>query len=952
MNRLTQLAVGRRSVTLLLAAGLFIAGIVAWGDLKQELLPDVSFPIVTVIAPYPGAGATDVTEQVTKPIEQAVSGVPGLDQLQSTSSNSFAFVVAQFDYGADIDSAVATIEQNLQSARLPQGVDPTVGAFDFSAAPIVIAAVSALDGTDLEQAAEIARTEIIPELSSIPGVANVDLSGGLEDHLVVTLDPDRMAEAGISTQQVVGVLQANNLTLPGGELPVDGEQIPVSTIGRFDSVDQIKGLIVGVTPPAATGGTPVPVTIGQVGDVDLASLAATGYGRANGQPAVTISVSKTSTANTVSVAEAVQAKLDEIEARHPSEIEIATVSDQSTFILESSEGLLREGGLGALFAVLTIFLFLLNVRSTLVAAVSIPLSILSALVIMQVAGITLNILTLGGLAVAVGRVVDDSIVVLENIYRHRALGDDRLTASIKGPREVASAITASTLTTVAVFLPLGFAGGFVSQFFLSFSLTVTFALLASLIVALTVVPVLAYLVIDKVSGSFDETGEPKNSFWVRAYDPAIRFVLRSRLTKVGTIVVAGLLFFWSISLIPQLPTTFIDSGSEKIVQVTVAPPSGVSSEQVLDQAIKAETILLADPDVDLVTTSVPGEGEVGFATAFRAQQGQPANSATLVVRLDPAVDLDAKIKELDTALEPVATDGYDVIVGQQGGATSNKLTVVVSATDPAVVQATTTAVLSSLEQEAGLANVATDLAQAGPEVQVTVDPNRAILVGSTAAQIGSEVRNALTPQTIGQVRVEEGQPVPFVVRLDPASLTSVEALKAMPVGTTAKQPLGSVADVQVADVQSRITRIDELPSATVTGDIVSGDTGATSAAAQATIDGLRANGSIPTERPGGTRRCDRAASGGLRRPLHRHGRRDPAGLPDDGAGLQLTGHAVHHPVQPAAGGHRRHPRAVADRTADRPERPDRVPHADRDRGHERDRPARPGRAAARRWPLD
>ena len=204
-------------------------------------------------------------------------------------------------------------------------------------------------------------------------------------------------------------------------------------------------------------------------------------------------MSKTSDANTVEVADAVQAKLTEIAARHSAEMTVTTVQDLSVFIKESRDGLLREGGLGAVFAILTIFLFLLSLRATIVAAISIPLSILTALVVMQLTGVTINILTLGGLAVAVGRVVDDAIVVLENIYRHRALGEDRRTAAINGPKEVAGAITASTLTTVAVFLPLGFVGGLVSQFFLPFALTVTFALLASLVCALTVVPVLGLL---------------------------------------------------------------------------------------------------------------------------------------------------------------------------------------------------------------------------------------------------------------------------------------------------------------------------------------------------------------------------------------------------------------------------------------------------------------------------
>ncbi len=874
MSRLSQLAVARRSVTLLIAAALFGGGILSWGNLKQELLPDVSFPIVTVIAPYPGAGAADVTEQVTKPIERAIAGVEGLEQLQSNSSNSFAFVIAQFDYGANLDDAVATIEQNLQGSNLPTGVEPSVGAFNFSAAPVVVASVSAVDGADLQDAARIARTEILPELSALAGVANADLAGGLEDRLVITVDPARLAAAGVSIQQITGVLQANNLTLPGGELPVDGGKIPVSTIGRFESVDQLKGLVVGVrvappsggSPTAPGGALPQPVTLGELGSVEVLGLATTGYGRTNGQPAVTISVGKTSAANTVSVARDVLAVLDAAAARHPDQIEIATVADQSTFILDSSDGLLREGGLGAVFAVLTIFLFLLSVRSTFVAAVSIPLSILTALVIMQAAGITLNILTLGGLAVAVGRVVDDSIVVLENIYRHRALGDDRLTAVLQGPREVAGAITASTVTTVAVFLPLGFAGGFVSQFFLAFSLTVTFALLASLVVALTVVPVLAYLLIDRVSDAVDESGEPRNSTWVRAYTPAIQFVLRSAWTKVGTVVVAGLLFVASVGLVPQLPTAFINSGSEKILRISVSPPAGAGSDQVLERAAVAEGLLLADPDVKLVATTVPGEGDTGFQAALSAQLGRAANSATLIVRLDPGVDLPAKIGDLADALAPVGTDGYSVNVTEQAGGTTNSLSVVVSADDADQVAQVADAVLAALRGEPGLANVTTDLVKAAPEIQVTVDPSKAILAGLTAAQVGGEIRTVLTPQTLGRVQLPDSGSIPLVLRVDPEAITSLVALRSLPVGATTKVPLGAIASVEQADVQARITRINELPSATISGEITSGDTGATSQAVQATIDDLRASGAIPpvvTVELGGVTAQQAEAFGGL-----------------------------------------------------------------------------------------
>ncbi len=363
-------------------------------------------------------------------------------------------------------------------------------------------------------------------------------------------------------------------------------------------------------------------------------MATTGYARTDGQPSLTLTVTKTSDANTVTVANEVEEVLAEIAAEHPDAITVATVSDLSVFIVESQEGLVREGGLGAIFAIITIFLFLFSLRSTLVAAISIPLSVLSALVLMQVADISLNVMTLGGLAVAVGRVVDDAIVVLENIYRHRAMGEDRLTASIEGPKEVARAITSSTLTTILVFLPIGFVGGLVSQLFLPFALTVTFALLASLIVALTVVPVLAYLFINKVPSNVDEDGEPKNSFWIRVYTPLITGALRNRATKLAVLGVSALLFVASLTLVGQLPTQFINAGSEKILQVTLVPPAGASSQAVLEQAIEAETILIAQPDVETVQTSVPGEGDAGFNTIIAALQGQPANSATITVRLD------------------------------------------------------------------------------------------------------------------------------------------------------------------------------------------------------------------------------------------------------------------------------------------------------------------------------
>jgi HAE1 family hydrophobic/amphiphilic exporter-1 len=850
VSRLTELAVSKRSVALLLAVALFIAGISAWGSLKQELLPDIELPVIIVVAADPGAGASDVAEQVAKPIERAISGIPRLERVQSTSANSIALVVAQFSYGTNVKETKAALVQNVGALKLPQNVSPQVNSLDINASPVIIASISGTGADGETAAATVAASEVLPDLQGLDGVASVDLAGGLTSRLVVTLDPAKMAANGVSIDQVQGVLAANNLTLPSGQLSTGGSRIPVSTSGAFTTVDAIRGLVVGVkaaAPNPSAGTTPAAPTrihVSDIGSVDVAEVATTGHARTNGEPSLTVTVSKSANANTVEVADAVAAKLAEIGARHP-ELKVVTVSDLSTFIKESRDGLLREGGLGALFAVLTIFLFLFSIRSTLVAAVSIPLSVLTALVIMQATGITLNIMTLGGLAVAVGRVVDDAIVVLENIYRHRAMGEDRLTAALRGPREVASAITSSTLTTVAVFLPIGFVGGIVSEFFLPFALTVTFALLASLACALTIVPILAFLFIDRVKLTVDETGEPKRSIWVRAYTPTIRFVLRDRRTKLGVLAVATILFLGSVSLAAGLPTQFISTGSEKILQVSIVPPAGASTDAVLATATQAETILRADPKVELVQTTVPGEGDTGTSTLSAAFSGRPANSASMVVRLASDVDLDAYTTKVGADLAPLKTGGFDVAVGQAFGFSSNSLSIIVSAPDAAAVATAADAVVGALRSSPDLANVKSDLVKATPQVEVRVDPNKALGAGLTATQIAGQVRSALVGSLVTRVQLADGGPIDLYVQLDPARITSVDALKALPVGTAVKVALGSVAEVTQVAIQGSITRIDQAPSASITADITSKDTGGVSRSAEAAVDALKAAGTIP-----------------------------------------------------------------------------------------------------------
>jgi HAE1 family hydrophobic/amphiphilic exporter-1 len=845
MTRLTQLALRQRSVAIMLAVGVFLTGLFSWGQLQQELLPDIQLPFVTVIASMPGTGAEDVAAQLTEPIERAIQNVPRLEQLQSTSANSLSLVVAQFSFGTDIKETLTTIDQQLGQASLPEGSEPNVTALNVNDQPVVIATIGPAEGADPVEAARLARDVVLPEVRSLEGVSSADLTGGPTPVIQITLDPSAMADAGVTLQQVTGVLQANQVAIPSGTLTGLDGRFPVTTEHRFESIEELKALVVGVSGQGQPGVTPTPVTLGQIAAVEPIEVLRSGYARTNGVPSLTLTVSKASGANTVEVADAVQATFAQVEDEHPGQLQIETIQDLSLFIKESRDGLVREGLLGAAFAILTIFLFLVSFRSTLVAAISIPLSILSALALMGLAGLSINVITLGGLAVAVGRVVDDAIVVLENIYRHRARGQDIRTAVLEGTREVAAAITSSTLTTVAVFLPLGFVGGIVSQFFLPFALAVTFALLSSLVVALTIVPVLAYFFVRAVKIQVNPEGELPETIWQRIYTPILKAALRSRASRWATVGVALVLFIGSLALVPLLPTTFIDVGGEKIVTATITPPVGATSDDVLARTEQAEDILLADPEVELVQSTIPGEADTGLQTLQAAFTGRPANSAQLTIRLEETADVTAQVDTITASLEPLATDGYMVAVEQQQAFAGGGLQIIVSGQDREAIAEASDAIVADLSTMDGVSNVSSDLAANAPQVVVTVDPNKAVAVGLTTAQVATEIRNVLVGQPLGTVTVTDGATLETSVRVD-ASVDSVDSLRQLPIGTPAAQvPLGQIAAVDEVELQGSVTRVDGSPAATISATVTSQDQGAVSTEAQSRVDGLAASGAIP-----------------------------------------------------------------------------------------------------------
>ena len=825
---LTKLAVTKRSVTILIALAIFGGGVASWGNLKQELLPNIDFPIITIIAPYPGAGTADVADQVAEPIEAAISGVSGIEALRSVSTTGLAFVSAQFAYGSDVKEILRLVQAGIDGATLPASVTPVVRNYNINSASVVIATLAPKGTTTLTELATLVDAELMPKMRAVSGVSSVDLSGGIEQQAYIKLDATKMNAAGVSMLQVQQIIQANNLTYPGGQLPTGGTLVPVSATGRYTSIAQLRNQIVGGG--ASPLGVPYVIRLRDVASVSLAQVHTTGWAETNGAPGLSISVGKSAAANTVTTARDSIAAIDTFVNAHPEMVESSVVTDSSIFITDSIDSLMREGGLGAGFAVLVIFLFLLNLRSTIVAAVSIPLSLLTSIILMSTTGITINIMTLGGLAVAVGRVVDDSIVVLENIYRHRSEGEPIGEAVLNGTREVASAITSSTITTIAVFLPLGVVGGIISQFFLPFALTVTYALLASLVVALTVIPVLAYFLIKvnpRAVGARRTVGARRQakvteevSIWGRIYLPVLSLALSRRATKVATLAISFVLFVGATSLVGLIPTQFLNSGSEKILIITVNPPLGTNTQVVLDRSREAYDLLSTGGSVELVTTSIPGENATGTQTLVAATTGRAPNAARMTVRLLPEADLAAAKGQLAVLLEPIGGQGWTVTIEETGfSAGTNAISVVITGTNTSAIEAASDLLVATLGTNGDLTNVKSDLVKAGRQIEVTVDPSKAAAVGLSAAQIAGEVRNLLVGSGLGQVSID-AEKVDLFVKVNSKGVNTLADLRNYIVGGTVKVPLSAVATVKEISVPSSITRIDQSLAANVTAEIV------------------------------------------------------------------------------------------------------------------------------------
>ncbi len=808
--KITELSVRRPVTGVMVFLCLTLLGLFTFSRLKLDMLPNIEFPIVAVIATYPGAGPDAVEQLVTRPLEEAMSSVQNVEKINSTSNQGSATLLVEFAWGTDMKQAEADVRKNMEVfalERLPDDVPrPLTFAFDPSLQPVVFLTVNAPGGA--EAVRKLAEDEVEPFLSRIAGVAAAEVIGGTKREIQVRLQPEWLEAYGVPASQIVGALRGANLVIPGGRLDQGKQEFNISTRAEFTSVEQVREVVVG-----QKGG--VPVLLRDVAEVNDAFEEQIAIVRADGQHAVMMAVRKQSDANTVQVARRVMAELKGLEKRLPEGSSITTVFDQGEPITRALSNLSDSAIMAIFLTALVLLAFLRSWRTASIVLVSIPLSLLVTFAVMDSQGVTMNIISMAGLALAVGMLVDNSIVVLENIFNKLNEGKDPKTAAIEGTVEMAMPITASTLTTVAVFAPILFVPGLAGQLFRDMSLTICISLLASLLVALTLVPLMASLMIRTLGQNAFERFVGRLTFWV---DPLAgkygNFLGRALHHRKKIFAGAILVFVGSMALVPTLGVDFMPQTDDGRLQFSVkaAPGSALGATDELFKGVE-EIIRQEVPEAQVIVSQFGG-GE-GFAALF----GQNSYTGSVQIRLPPKSQRARGQQEIrDTLLEQFKDlPGLSIEAQTAGfGGAGGDIVVKVFGEDLSTTRAYGERLKSRLETVPGAASVVFSMESGRPELQVELDREQIRVLGLTPADVSSTISTYFLGTTATMYR-EKGDEYAINVRAPVEVREDISRLRALPIVTPRGMtvPLETVAKIEQGLGPTAINRENQRRIATI-----------------------------------------------------------------------------------------------------------------------------------------
>ena len=818
----------RHKVTTLLAVIMIaIFGAVFTTQLQMALLPDMEAPMAMVACYYNGATPSDMEALVTRPLESAIVSVPGVEGVSSTSSDGVTQIQVTYAEGTNLDIAATKLREKFNLLSLPEGaMDPVI--MNLNVSDLMPTAMVALMGEDLANLQSLAEDVVAPALERIDGVASVTISGGVTEQIAVQVDPARAAGFGLSNSYIQQILAAENLLYPAGDVYYGSKTLTVSTDAKFQSVEDVSNLIL----PLPTGGQ---IRLGEVAEVTLETTDREAVAVMDGAPCVLLQVSKQSGANESATAKAVESRMAELAAENRS-VRYALPYLASDFINLAVSSAFQTIILGVALAAVVVFLFLRRWGATLTIAVSMPVCILAVFVLMNLFDLTLNMMSLGGIAMGVGMIVDNSIVVLENIYRYAADGHDRMTACVEGTKEVTTSVIASTLTTVAVFLPLGLTGGMAGMLFDDFCLTISFLILGSMAIALTWVPLLCYLLLDENKLRQDQLKRAQKKAphpiiarvggWIRAlYDRYIRLLdYFVHHLKAGMLASLGLVVFFSLCCLTAgmvlLPP--MDQGQ---ISITITTPIGSQVQ---------ETTAIADRVAAVAEAHVPE-----LESLYYTSQDETATvSLTLSDKSDRRRGSDEIADSLRPLLQTIAGCEMTVVStdmsAMMGG---SEISVDITGDDYATLAMIANDLGQQISALEDAVDVTSSVAEQVPQVEVTMNREAAAQYGLTAAQVGAAVRAELTGDTATTVTLNSKE-LDVIVRGDGSAAASLDALRSMPIATAmgGYVPLSSVANVEVVQAPQTITRNNQARQVSITGSTLSGDVTAMTAQINAILE--------------------------------------------------------------------------------------------------------------------
>lgn len=820
---LPNFSVNRPVTILMLFIGLILIGLISFQNLGLDLLPDLSFPMSAIIVSYSGVAPQEIENMITIPLEEAVATIRGVKNINSYSREGSSVILMEFNWGTDMDVSALNIREKIDQVKgfLPDDAsDPIVIKFDPSLMPILVLGMDS-EEKDLQKLQEYAEDIVKPRLERLEEVASVSINGGLDREILVSIDNEKLRSNQLSFSQVTAALAGENVNLPAGTLKEGTINFLIRTLGRFESIQDIEEILIY----NIRGNK---IYLGDIAKVEDTFKERNSITYVNGKPGIMMSLQKESGKNTVTVAKRIFKELKNIQKLLPDDISITPVFDSSDFIKKTISQVGWVALYGAILAVFVLLFFLGNLSSTLIISFAIPICLIFTFTLLYFSNLTLNMMTLGGLALGIGMMVDNSIVVLENIFRYRELGTDIKKSACLGASEVGPAISASTFTTIAVFLPIVYVQGIASELFRPMGYTITFSLLTSLLVALTLVPMLSSKILRfKVkdnSQSVSKENLVKNSLkqggkifnFVR--EEYVRLITWSLRHRGIVFILAVIIFVGSIMLVPFVGTEFIPSSDQGQFNINITLPTGTNLETTREVVREVEKIVSEIPEIkSMLTTAGEGSGGMGFST-------EGGNSGTIMINLVDQNKRERNMAQIINELRQKIGTYPDAQIkfSEQGFSFSSgsDLEVKISGDSLDELENIANRILILLAEVEGVYDLKSSVEDVRPELHVNIDREKANLYGFTTAQIASTVHDALLGR-VASIYQEKGKQIDIRIRLEEKDRNSIEEVENILISSSTglQISLKEIAEVTVDSGPKGIDRKNQQRVVNVSANI-------------------------------------------------------------------------------------------------------------------------------------